>query len=168
MNAFSQFGIEPLSLIAQIVNFLLLLYILKRFLYKPVLDMLKTREEKIRAGLEEAEQARIALEKATEQEKKILAKAQTEAKAMIADVKDQLSAMEQASHEKMRAEQEKMLMDAKARIAEEERRATEQLEKRSVELSVALIERVLPKVLTKDDQKRITADAQKQLEKALS
>ena len=58
------FGIQPLLLAAQIVNFLILAYILKRFLYKPVLEVLKKREKKIKDGLQAAEEGQAFLDKA--------------------------------------------------------------------------------------------------------
>ena len=79
MEKFAQFGVEPILLGAQIVNFLLLLYLLKRFLYKPVLGIIKKREDKIRLGLEAAAKGEELFKKAAEEEKKRLQKASEEA-----------------------------------------------------------------------------------------
>ena len=59
-------------LAAQIVNFLIVLFILRKFLYKPILDALKKRKDKISDGIRESEEARIRLEKITKDEKMIL------------------------------------------------------------------------------------------------
>ena len=56
MEIIKNFGIDPLLLIAQIVNFLIIFYILKRFALKPILDILKKRENTIKEGLREAEE----------------------------------------------------------------------------------------------------------------
>ena len=76
-------GIEPLLLIAQIVNFLLLLFILKKFLYNPVINMLNDRTKKIEESLKQAkeiEEKRIEIEK--EKIKEIL-KARKEAEQIL-------------------------------------------------------------------------------------
>ncbi|MBU2632677.1 F0F1 ATP synthase subunit B, partial [Patescibacteria group bacterium] len=48
MEIVKQFGLDPVLLVAQIVNFLILLFILKKLLYKPVLELLKKREDTIK------------------------------------------------------------------------------------------------------------------------
>jgi F-type H+-transporting ATPase subunit b len=58
MEILKTFGFDPILLGAQIINFLIIFYLLKRFLYKPVLGMLKTREDKIKEGIKQAEEAR--------------------------------------------------------------------------------------------------------------
>ena len=75
MEILKNLGFDPVMLAAQIVNFLIILYLLKRFLYKPILEMLKKREDSIKEGLKQAEEARITLEKTLQEEKKILSKA---------------------------------------------------------------------------------------------
>ena len=55
MNIFQNFGVNPILLLAQIVNFLIILYVLKRFMYKPVLNILKNREDEIKKGIEDAQ-----------------------------------------------------------------------------------------------------------------
>ena len=57
MEILENFGLNPMLLIAQIVNFLIVLFILKKFLYKPVLEMLKKRQTTIKDGLKQAEEA---------------------------------------------------------------------------------------------------------------
>ncbi|MCL5434940.1 MAG: ATP synthase F0 subunit B, partial [Patescibacteria group bacterium] len=87
MEILKNFGFDPAMLAAQIVNFLIILYLLKRFLYKPVLEMLKKRSDAIQEGIKQAEEARITLEKTLEEEKKILLKAKDEAKQVMEDSK---------------------------------------------------------------------------------
>ena len=57
MEIIKNFGVEPVLLVAQIINFLIILFILKKFLYKPVLDTLKKREDSIKEGLKQAEES---------------------------------------------------------------------------------------------------------------
>ena len=72
MEIINNFGLDPLLLGAQIVNFLIIFFILKRFAYKPVLDILKKREDSIKEGLRQAEEGKKILDEALEEEKKML------------------------------------------------------------------------------------------------
>ena len=62
MNAFlDQFGIDWQLFLSQLVNFFLILIILRLFVYKPVLKVIKDRNKKIKEGLDKAEEAGIRL-----------------------------------------------------------------------------------------------------------
>src|SRR5437773_3614729 len=76
-------------MIAQIINFFILFYLLKLISYKPILQILEKRRKEIQDGLLQAEEERNALEKALEEEKKILKKAQVEAQKILSDAKNQ-------------------------------------------------------------------------------
>ena len=56
MDILENFGVEPVLLLAQIVNFAILLFILKRFLYKPILKVLEERKNKIETSMKQSEQ----------------------------------------------------------------------------------------------------------------
>lgn len=75
----SRFGLDPWLLLAQVVNFLILLAILRRFVFRPVLKLLRARSGTIAQGLQDAEAA-VALKAAAEEEKRrLLARASAEA-----------------------------------------------------------------------------------------
>ncbi len=75
MDILNEFGIKPILLAAQVVNFLILLYILKRFLYKPILKVLNERKNKIADSLKNAEEIERKLVEISEEEQKRIAKA---------------------------------------------------------------------------------------------
>jgi F-type H+-transporting ATPase subunit b len=78
MEILHEFGINPVLLVAQIINFAIVFWVLKKFLYKPILTMLKERQKEIKKGITDAEDARVLLEKTTQKEKEVLKKAQAE------------------------------------------------------------------------------------------
>jgi hypothetical protein len=84
MEIFEQFGFDLKLFAAQIVNFLVIAFIFKKFLYKPILDTLQKRKAAIKKGLKDAEDASLALEKAEESKEQILNKASKEAESIIA------------------------------------------------------------------------------------
>ena len=89
MEIIKNFGLDPFLLGAQIINFLIIFFILKGFVYKPVLGILKKREDSIKDGLKQAEEGKKILNEALEKEKKILQDAQRRAEKIIEDAKNQ-------------------------------------------------------------------------------
>src|ERR1700722_13501281 len=89
MDIFQTFGLNPYLTIAQIVNFLILLYILKRYLYPPLFKVFKKREALVKESIEKAEQSEKALEKAKEQEKEVIKKARITADEIVKEAREQ-------------------------------------------------------------------------------
>ena len=83
MAFFEAFGVDIWKLAFQIVNFLLLLYLLNRFLFKRVLRLLDDRQSRISQGLEDAETAARDRELARAEREAALAEARREAEAMV-------------------------------------------------------------------------------------
>lgn len=168
MDKFKEFGIEPMLLVAQIVNFTLLLYLLKRFLYKPILSMLRKREEKIKEGLESAARGEELLVKAKEEEKKILVRASEEANTVVTKTRDQAAKMEQELFTKAKKESDEMLSHARVQIEAQKKQAEREVERKVVDSAVEVLANILPKVLTKEDHVRILASSEKMLRKVVS
>lgn len=78
-----QFGINWKLLIAQIINFGILFIVLKKFAYKPILDMLKERQEKIVAGLNMHDQAKIELESAEQEKARLIGEGNIQARSLV-------------------------------------------------------------------------------------
>jgi F-type H+-transporting ATPase subunit b len=157
------FGIDPYLLGAQIINFLIVFYVLKRFLYKPILNALKTREDSIRKGLEDAEVARKLLEEAEEKEAKLLQKAQSEARKMIEDAKSESLSLLAQAEEKTRLQTEQMLKDAKTQIEEDMKRAEKQLSANITTLAVHVLEKSIADIFSQDEQDVVIKKAIKKL-----
>jgi len=87
MEALTSLGINGKLLIAQIINFVILLLLLSKLLYKPILKMMEDRSEKIASGLKSAEQSEEALKKAEEEADKIREKAYKESNEILANAK---------------------------------------------------------------------------------
>lgn len=163
MEILNNFGFDPVILVAQIVNFLIILYLLKRFLYKPVLSMLKKRKETVEEGLRQAEEARITLEKTIEEEKKILTKAQDEAKKIIEETKKQSLLLSQEAETNTKEKIEKMLLEARQKIEEEEKEIEAKLSKKLTNIAVGILQKSLERVFSEKEQKQIVEKALKQI-----
>lgn len=165
MEILKTFGFDPILLGAQIINFLIIFYLLKRFLYKPVLGMLKTREDKIKEGIKQAEEARITLEKTLEEEKKIFAKAHEESKELIADAKIQAVEVSKEVEENAKKQAEKILLDARAQIEQDSRRMEVELGAKISVLAKDMLEKSLQGVFGEKEQKQILEKAVKNIKK---
>lgn len=165
MEIFKTFGIDPIIIAAQIVNFLVILYILKRFLYKPLFAIFKKREELIKESIEKAGESTKALEKAHLEEKEMLKKAQTTATQIISDAREQSLSLIKHAEESTKKQTDRMLIDAKNQIAQETKAAEIQLSKHVGKLSLEILKKSLKSVFTEKDQTEIVKKATKELEK---
>ena len=165
MEILKTFGFDPIMLGAQIINFLIIFYLLKRFLYKPVLGMLKTREDKIKEGIKQAEEARLTLEKTLEEEKKIFAKAHEESKLLIADAKTQALEVSKEIEENTKKQAEKILLDARAQIEQDAKRMEQELGAKISVLAEEMLEKSLEGVFGEKEQKNILDKALRNIKK---
>jgi F-type H+-transporting ATPase subunit b len=133
MAFFGAFGVDLLKLAFQIVNFLLVLYLLNRFLFRRVLALIDERQARIAKGLEQAEAAARDRELARAEREAALDEARSEAQAMIAratkiaeDSRVEIVAAARAEAEKVtarardeiNAEKEKALSELRAYVAD--------------------------------------------------
>ena len=88
MGLFSALGLDLRIFIAQLINFAVLVFVLYRFAYNPILKILEERREKIKRGLDDAEASAKALAEAAEEKKRIIAAANKEAEVMTARAKE--------------------------------------------------------------------------------
>jgi F-type H+-transporting ATPase subunit b len=95
MNFLSDFGVQPILLAAQVVNFLLLLFILKKFLYGPLLKVLAQRREKIAESLKNAEEIEELRLKIEQDREKVLAKASEDVQKLLDEAKKEIEGMKE-------------------------------------------------------------------------
>lgn len=87
MEIFNQFGINPILLLAQIVNFIVLLFILKKFMFKPILKVLGERRQKIEESLKNAEEIEKRLAETDEKISVMMAKTSGDIQKMMDEAK---------------------------------------------------------------------------------
>ena len=152
MELIKNFGIDPILLGAQIVNFLIVLFILRKFLYKPILDTLKKRRDRISEGLRVTEEARVKLEKIAQEEKTILRNAENQGKKLIADAKKEATEMITKGDVLTKVKADRILLEAREQIALEIRGAGNKLEKKISVLAIDFIQKSIPSLFSKYDQ----------------
>ena len=166
MEFLKTLGFDPYLLGAQILNFLIIFYLLKRFLYKPVMDMIKKREETIAEGLKQSELAQGALDKALMEEKNILVKAQQQAKEIVEDAR--LKSLDTAKEieESAKKQAENLILQAKQTIEQESKDAENRLTQKISIVASDLLTKALQGVFTEKEQKQIISKTLSNIKKA--
>ena len=156
-------GIDGKLLIAQLINFAILLFVLKKFLYKPILDFLDKRKKLIQEGLENAEKIDEKLEAISEKEDRTLTKARSKAKVIIDDAKgtgtDEAAKIVTAAEERV----EKMVADAQQKIDAERESMLKEAREQLGELVIAATKKVVTTSTSDSVDKSIVDSAVKKL-----
>lgn len=163
MNILQTFGVDPLLLAAQIVNFLIVLWLLKRFAYKPIFEVLEKRRKKVAEGVMDAEQAGKALEKALEEEQKILKHAQAEAQELISNAQKQTADMLTDAEAQAKVRVEKILKEAQMEIDRQTQETQKKLSAYAARLAVDLLEKSLDGMVDEKTQREIVEKTAKKI-----
>jgi len=144
------------TLIAQILNFLVLLVILAKFAYKPLLQAMDDRRNRIINDLDSAEQTRLDAEALKEQYAEQLAGARQEATEIVTKANQIAQNIHDELVEQARVEQEAMMANAKERIEQEKQQALLDIRTEVVKLSTLIAGKIVNQKLNSDkDQKLV-------------
>lgn len=165
MEIIKNFGLNPILLLAQVINFLIVLLLLKKFLYKPVLDTLRKRQIVIKEGLKHADDARIKLEKVIIEEKNILRQAQLQSKKIIEDAKEDAIEITKRMNEEARKQTEKLLNDTKEQVAKESKDAERKLALNVSGLAITILKKTMKDFFSPKDQEKIILNAMKKIKR---
>jgi F-type H+-transporting ATPase subunit b len=155
--------VDPGLFIWTIATFLVLLTLLAKFAWGPLLRALAAREETIRKSLADAEKARQELERLNQESDAIIRQARVDAEGMIASTRTDAERLRGELREKARAEADGMIKNAERQIQLETARALEQIRHEAADLSVAIASKLIQKNITKADNEKLIEDALKQL-----
>ncbi|MBI5019706.1 F0F1 ATP synthase subunit B [Candidatus Gottesmanbacteria bacterium] len=157
-------GIEPTLLGAQVINFLVILIVLQKLLYKPILTMLEKRKREIAEGVELTAKMREAEEKLKLSHEKALGKAREDALAIIEEAKKQAKETEKELVVEAHQQAEAIIARAKAEAEETKLAAKAAISREAVELAVVMAKRVLASVMGAKEQHALIAKRVKDLE----
>ncbi|MBT3383728.1 MAG: F0F1 ATP synthase subunit B [Prolixibacteraceae bacterium] len=138
---------NPGTIFWMVIIFGIVLFILKKFAWKPILSALKDREESIAKALNSAEQARKEVEGLKEGNEKIIAEARIEKDIIIKEAINIKEKIIDEAKEKARLETEKNIEQARQQIQAEKTAAVNDIKKQVAELSVMIAEKVIKKEL---------------------
>jgi F-type H+-transporting ATPase subunit b len=158
-------GIEPIYLFAQIVNFAIIFFVLRKFLYKPVMTMLDNRRKEIEDGLDLAKKMETEETRLKDKETQMTADAKKQAKAIIDDAKKQLDAQKKEIIAEAHEQAAEIIAKAKAQAAQTLKDTEAANRKTAVELASAMVLRLVPQIMSTDDHRKLIATHLKDLEK---
>lgn len=156
--------LSPGTILAQMLNFFILVWILHRFAYKPLVGMMNARKEQIANDLASAEQSRLEAEQIKADYAAQIAKARQEAQEIVEKAHHQakLSTAEEVAAARSQIENEKER--ARQDIVIERDRAMNSLRNEVVSLSVAMAGKVVAKDMNSETNTKLIEDAIRQLD----
>ena len=147
------------------LTFLLLLVLLRRFAWKPILGALETRERQIREDIEQARRGREESEKILEENRAVLVQARRERAEAVEVGRKDAERLKADILEEARRQRESLLAQTQQQIQAEMRVARAELRKEAVDLAIAAAARILAKNLDDASQRKIVEDYLADLEK---
>lgn len=137
-----------------LLMFIIVLVILKKFAWKPILNALEKREKSIEESLRSADRAREEMEKIKADNEEILAVARMERDGMLKETKQISVEILKQAREKAGEETKRLMELAKEQIQNEKASAIDEIRKQIAELSVDIAEKILREKLKDDKQQR--------------
>ena len=157
------FGVDWPHLLAQVVSFLIVCFVLYRFAYGPIIKMLETRREQIAQGLANAAQIKAELARTESQRQEVMAQANAQATKFIEEARAAASRLQEQEAQKAIAAAEQILAKAREAAARDYARMLAELKKEVGRLVVQTTAAVVGKILTPEDQKRLAEETARQL-----
>ena len=157
--------LDPGLFVWTILTFLLLLTVLTKFAWKPLLKMLKDREELIRSSLEDAEKAQTELAKLNAEGEKIINKARAEAQEILSQCKSSAATLKDETLKDAKEKAKVIADNAEKQILVEKEKAIEEIKSEVVSLSLSVAEKLIRKNLSVEDNKSLIDESLSQVKK---
>lgn len=154
-------GIDVRLLVIQAIAFLILLWVLTKFVYPVLSAMLDKREATIREGIEAAEQSEKKAAAANADVEKMLAEARKQASEVIASAKTEAASIIETANENAVTQTERMIKKANAEIEKDVEIAKKALRDETIGLVTLATEKVVGNVMTESIDKKVVASALK-------
>jgi len=163
MDILNSVGFEWREFLAQLFNFAIVLFVLWRFAYRPVLAMLKERSDRIAESVTNAEKIKTELAKTEASRQEILDKAAAQANKMIEEARAAAARVQEQETQKAIAQAEQIIAKAREATEADHARMLAELKREVGLLVVKTTANVTGKVLTPEDQRRLAEEARQQL-----
>lgn len=148
----------------QVIVWIILIYFLAKFAWKPIVQSLRIREDSIKEALDSAEQAKEEMAKLTADNEKLLDQARLERDKILKEAKDAGTAMLEEAKSNAATTSTKMIEDAKVAINTEKQAALTEVKNQVALLSLEIAEKLVKKQLSDDKaQKEMIADFLKEI-----
>ena len=157
------FGVDWPHLTAQIISFCIVCLLLHRFAYKPILKMLEERQQQIAQGLADTEKIKAELAQTETQRHEIMILANTQATKLIEEARAAADRMRQQEAIKAIAAADQIIEKAREAAAHQHAVMLAELKREVGGLVVRATATITGKILTPDDQRRMSEETTRQL-----
>jgi F-type H+-transporting ATPase subunit b len=154
---------DPGLYIWTIVTFLVLVALLAKFAWRPLLEALERRQAAIKQSLDDARQARQELERVHADSARILAEARTKAEEIMTATRDDAYRFRDELKEKARLEAAALVQAAERAIQQETARARQQIRRDAIDISVEIASKLLERNVSAADNARLIDDTLRRL-----
>ena len=155
---------DPGLYIWTILTFLILVGLLAKFAWRPLLQALDSRQQSIRGALDDARKAKQELEQLHVESAKLLAQARAEAAEIISRSRSDSDRFREEMKDKARAEAAGLMRNAERQIEMETTRAVQQIRQEAIDISIDIASKLLQRNVSKEDNERLIEETFKQLE----
>ena len=155
---------DPGLYIWTIATFLVLVGLLAKFAWGPLLAAMAARQDAIRKSLDEARQAKQELERLNVESARILAQARTDAEAILTTTRSDALRFREELKQQSRAEAAAIVKNAEKQVELEKTRALQEIRQEAVNLSISIASKLLQRNVSKDDNLRLIEDTFKHIE----
>jgi F-type H+-transporting ATPase subunit b len=160
---FTNFGVAWPKFIAQVILFLLVYWVLNTYAFGPILKMLNERRRRIEEGQHNAEKIKKQLAEAELRYQEVLRKANDDATKLLEEARAMSDAISQKQLQQAIKDAEGIIVKAHDSIVQERNKMVAEVKKEMVDLVVKTTSKVVGKVITPEDQKRLSEETIKQL-----
>ncbi len=159
MELLDKLGIDWKLLLAQLVNFLIVLGVLYKFLYQPIIKFLEQRRARIEASLREAQRIELELKALEIKRSEVMAEARRQGQALLKQAEAQAEAQRQETLTRVRGEAEKALAEARVRLQSEQAAALVELRKEAARLVTQAVTKIVGKMPGLELDKKLIEEA---------
>jgi F-type H+-transporting ATPase subunit b len=151
-------NIEPGLLIWTIITFILLLFVLRKVAWNPLLSALEQRESSIRESLEESQRARQEAQALLQENQRQLAEANRESARIIEQGREEAERVKASITDQARLEGRRLVEEARRQIVRERQAAIQALKSTAADLALQATERLLSTSVTSEDHRRLVTE----------
>lgn len=162
MGGFASLGINLPLLVAFIINFIVLFFLLRLFLFKPVLKMLDERAKRAKEGMELAEATKKEYEQAKVEVQKQIDRGRQEAQAIIAQTMQTGERLKEESRQEATKQAQLIVDRTRAELEVERDKIVENLRKEFVDISISAAEKVIKETLDKEKHRKLIEETLKE------
>lgn len=158
-----KFGLDWPHFIAQVISFSIVAVLLIKFAYKPILNVLEERRQRIAEGLANADSIKQELARTAAMQQEVLEKANVQALKLIEEARAAAARVQEQETQKAIAQAEQIVSKAREAAISERQKMLTELKREVVTLVVQTTGVVAGKVLTAEDQERLAEETRRQL-----